>query len=103
VRWIFRRVRPPYPYHSHSAQWEFYHVISGSGRVIVLPYVLEALTRHRDVRVREAAELSLRVSDGGLRQGQDDMEGGGVGVVGCVRGAVAFGAHPLVDTISIQA
>lgn len=21
----------PYPYHSHSAQWEFYHVISGSG------------------------------------------------------------------------
>jgi uncharacterized cupin superfamily protein len=30
------RVRPgkaPYPYHSHSAQWEFYHVISGKGRV----------------------------------------------------------------------
>ncbi len=28
------RLRPgqtPYPYHSHSAQWEFYHVISGSG------------------------------------------------------------------------
>lgn len=23
----------PYPYHSHSAQWEFYHVISGSGGV----------------------------------------------------------------------
>jgi len=23
----------PYPYHSHSAQWEFYHVISGSGVV----------------------------------------------------------------------
>ena len=23
----------PYPYHSHSAQWEFYHVISGSGQV----------------------------------------------------------------------
>ncbi len=23
----------PYPYHSHSAQWEFYHVISGSGTV----------------------------------------------------------------------
>lgn len=22
-----------YPYHSHSAQWEFYHVISGQGRV----------------------------------------------------------------------
>ena len=21
----------PYPYHSHSAQWEFYHVISGRG------------------------------------------------------------------------
>lgn len=21
----------PYPYHSHSAQWEFYHVLSGSG------------------------------------------------------------------------
>src|SRR5580693_6580709 len=21
------------PYHSHSAQWEFYHVISGSGKV----------------------------------------------------------------------
>jgi uncharacterized cupin superfamily protein len=23
----------PYPYHSHSAQWEFYHVISGRGAV----------------------------------------------------------------------
>ena len=23
----------PYPYHSHSAQWEFYHVISGRGLV----------------------------------------------------------------------
>ncbi len=23
----------PYPYHSHSAQWEFYHVISGEGAV----------------------------------------------------------------------
>lgn len=23
----------PYPYHSHSAQWEFYHVIAGSGVV----------------------------------------------------------------------
>ncbi|MDQ6767424.1 MAG: cupin domain-containing protein [Candidatus Eremiobacteraeota bacterium] len=30
------RIRPgktPYPYHSHSAQWEFYHVISGKGTV----------------------------------------------------------------------
>jgi len=30
------RIRPgkiPYPYHSHSAQWEFYHVISGKGAV----------------------------------------------------------------------
>lgn len=27
----------PYPYHSHSAQWEFYHVISGQG-----------LVRHKD-------------------------------------------------------
>jgi uncharacterized cupin superfamily protein len=30
------RVAPgqtPYPYHSHSAQWEFYHVIAGSGTV----------------------------------------------------------------------
>ncbi len=30
------RVAPgqtPYPYHSHSAQWEFYHVISGTGIV----------------------------------------------------------------------
>src|SRR5215831_10866410 len=25
--------KSPYPYHSHSAQWEFYHVISGSGQV----------------------------------------------------------------------
>ncbi len=25
--------KTPYPYHSHSAQWEFYHVISGSGLV----------------------------------------------------------------------
>src|SRR5215467_9371307 len=23
----------PYPYHLHSAQWEFYHVISGTGVV----------------------------------------------------------------------
>jgi uncharacterized cupin superfamily protein len=23
----------PYPYHLHSAQWEFYHVISGTGQV----------------------------------------------------------------------
>jgi uncharacterized cupin superfamily protein len=30
------RVAPgmrPYPYHAHAAQWEFYHVISGSGSV----------------------------------------------------------------------
>lgn len=25
--------KPAYPYHAHSAQWEFYHVISGSGSV----------------------------------------------------------------------
>jgi uncharacterized cupin superfamily protein len=25
--------RIPYPFHSHSAQWEFYHVLSGSGKV----------------------------------------------------------------------
>jgi uncharacterized cupin superfamily protein len=25
--------KAPYPYHSHSAQWEFYHVISGTGSV----------------------------------------------------------------------
>src|SRR5438094_4433032 len=25
--------KAPYSYHSHSAQWEFYHVISGSGVV----------------------------------------------------------------------
>jgi uncharacterized cupin superfamily protein len=29
--------KTPYPYHSHSAQWEFYHVISGRG-----------LVRHKD-------------------------------------------------------
>ncbi len=23
----------PYPFHSHSAQWEFYHIISGTGAV----------------------------------------------------------------------
>jgi uncharacterized cupin superfamily protein len=23
----------PFPYHSHSAQWEFYHIVSGSGTV----------------------------------------------------------------------
>jgi uncharacterized cupin superfamily protein len=30
------RLKPgetPFPYHSHSAQWEFYHVLSGSGTV----------------------------------------------------------------------
>src|SRR5437867_2147105 len=25
--------KTPYPYHSHSIQWEFYHVISGTGIV----------------------------------------------------------------------
>src|SRR6185436_1750495 len=25
--------KTPYPYHSHSAQWEFYHVIAGRGLV----------------------------------------------------------------------
>ena len=25
--------KTPYPYHLHSAQWEFYHVISGTGIV----------------------------------------------------------------------
>ena len=25
--------KTPYPHHSHSAQWEFYHVISGHGQV----------------------------------------------------------------------
>src|SRR6266436_5616821 len=25
--------KTPYPYHLHSAQWEFYHVISGTGAV----------------------------------------------------------------------
>ncbi len=25
--------KTPYPYHSHGAQWEFYHVISGTGIV----------------------------------------------------------------------
>jgi uncharacterized cupin superfamily protein len=25
--------KTPYPFHSHSAQWEFYHVISGTGLV----------------------------------------------------------------------
>jgi uncharacterized cupin superfamily protein len=25
--------KTPYPYHSHSVQWEFYHVISGKGVV----------------------------------------------------------------------
>lgn len=25
--------KTPYPYHSHSAQWEFYHLISGRGIV----------------------------------------------------------------------
>lgn len=29
--------KTPYPYHSHSAQWEFYHVLSGKG-----------LARHKD-------------------------------------------------------
>jgi uncharacterized cupin superfamily protein len=28
-----RAGKTPYPYHSHSAQWEFYHVISGKGFV----------------------------------------------------------------------
>src|SRR6266853_6523783 len=27
------RGKAAYPYHSHSAQWEFYHVVSGTGTV----------------------------------------------------------------------
>jgi uncharacterized cupin superfamily protein len=41
------RIKPgqtPYPFHSHSAQWEFYHVISGSG-----------ISRHRDGNTAVAA------------------------------------------------
>src|SRR5438093_86678 len=30
----------PYPYHSHSAQWEFYYVLSGKGTV-----------RHKDGKI----------------------------------------------------
>ena len=36
--------KTPYPYHSHSAQWEFYHVMSGNGVV-----------RHQDGRTPIAA------------------------------------------------
>lgn len=25
--------KSPFPYHSHSAQWEFYHIVSGTGEV----------------------------------------------------------------------
>ncbi len=25
--------KTPYPFHSHSAQWEFYHVLAGTGQV----------------------------------------------------------------------
>jgi uncharacterized cupin superfamily protein len=39
----------PYPYHSHSAQWEFYHVISGTGSV-----------RHKDgTTVIEAGDVFI--------------------------------------------
>jgi len=30
---VSRRAKRPTPYHSHSAQWEFYHVIAGRGVV----------------------------------------------------------------------
>jgi uncharacterized cupin superfamily protein len=33
--------KTPYPYHAHGAQWEFYHVISGSG-----------IVRHKDGTTR---------------------------------------------------
>src|SRR5580704_2608162 len=36
--------KAPYPYHAHSAQWEFYHVISGGGVV-----------RHKDGTTRVEA------------------------------------------------
>ncbi|MGI8737907.1 MAG: cupin domain-containing protein [Candidatus Eremiobacter antarcticus] len=36
--------KTPYPYHSHSAQWEFYHVLEGEGVV-----------RHKDGTTRIAA------------------------------------------------
>src|ERR1700749_4783504 len=37
--------KAPCPYHSHSAQWEFYHVISGTGQV-----------RHKDGMTEIVAE-----------------------------------------------
>src|SRR3977135_2114322 len=42
--------KTPYPYHSHSTQWEFYHVISGKGAV-----------RHKDgtTSIEAAAALVL--------------------------------------------
>jgi uncharacterized cupin superfamily protein len=51
------RLRPgqtPYPYHSHSAQWEFYHVISGRGVV-----------RHKDgtTPIREGDAFVFRPSE----------------------------------------
>ena len=36
--------KTPCPYHSHSAQWEFYHVISGKG-----------IARHKDGKTQIAA------------------------------------------------
>jgi uncharacterized cupin superfamily protein len=56
--------KTPYPYHSHSAQWEFYHVISGRG-----------MARHRegttpiepgDAMLFEPGQPHQLINDGGV-------------------------------------
>ncbi|MFY9922876.1 MAG: cupin domain-containing protein [Opitutaceae bacterium] len=52
------------PYHSHSAQWEFYHVISGTGTV-----------RHKDGRTAVAPGDAFIFEPGGAHQLTSDAGG----------------------------
>lgn len=58
--------KAPYPYHSHSAQWEFYHVISGMGTV-----------RHKDGETNITAGDAFLFKPGEPHQlrneGEDDL------------------------------
>ena len=55
----------PYPYHSHSAQWEFYHIISGPGTV-----------RHQDGNTPVVAGDAFLFKPGEPHQIVNDGDGG---------------------------
>ena len=62
----------PYPYHSHSAQWEYYHVISGRGILGT-----RVVTRHRNWRCLSFRARPTPPTHQRQRRGPDPLRGGG--------------------------